>query len=65
MVLAIVGAGHLKGLGNYLSEGISDPDAELARLSSQIADLDGAAGHLFAVGVETFGREGEAGGCRH
>ena len=32
-ILAIVGAGHLKGLSNYLSEGLPDPDAELARLN--------------------------------
>ena len=32
-ILAIVGAGHLKGLGNYLTNGVADPDAELARLN--------------------------------
>ena len=32
-ILAIIGAGHLKGLGNYLTDGVTDPDAELARLN--------------------------------
>ena len=32
-ILAIVGAGHLKGLSNYLRNGVAEPDAELARLN--------------------------------
>ncbi|MGR8947709.1 MAG: TraB/GumN family protein [Gammaproteobacteria bacterium] len=32
-ILAVVGAGHLKGLSTYLREGVQNPDSELARLN--------------------------------
>ncbi|MEM7468981.1 MAG: TraB/GumN family protein, partial [Pseudomonadota bacterium] len=33
-ILAVVGAGHLKGLSNYLREGVQNPDEALAKLNA-------------------------------